>query len=82
MNLDTAMLSTLPRKMRKMLRNFAKQPTERNACYATGYLVGVWDRDSNLLSIDHYNYLLALVGVAEADPAIARELFLTLEQLP
>jgi hypothetical protein len=80
MNIDTTFLSTLPRRLRNLLRNFAKQPTERNACYATGYLAGSLDSES--LCREHYSHLLKLVNAAEADPALARELFLTLEQLP
>ena len=50
----------LPVRVRKVIRDFAQYPTERNKCYVVGYLAAA--NDSGATDADQHSYLTALVG--------------------
>lgn len=77
-NLDINLLEALPPTLKKLLRDFAKHPTERNTCYTSGYIMAMHDFGN--LTHDHYTHLLALINKVEADAPLARELFIILEK--
>lgn len=77
-NLDANLLEALPPTLKKLLRDFAKHPTERNTCYASGYILGMLDFDN--LTREHYTYLLSLINKVEGDAPLARELFIILKE--
>jgi hypothetical protein len=77
-NIDIDLLEALPPMLKKLLRNFAKQPTKRNACYTVGYITAL--RDFDTLPRENYTYLLALINKVEVDAPLARELFIILEE--
>lgn len=44
----------------RMLRDFAKHPSDQNQAYATGYVAALYN--NSLIRQDNYEYLLALIG--------------------
>lgn len=56
---DAAWKDIGPRAQR-MLKDFAKYPTDRNQSYATGYLAAMFD--NSVIRQNSYTFLLALVG--------------------
>jgi len=70
--LNTAELTPVvlgaPRGVQCSLRDFAKLPTERNACYWTGYITALYEFD--VLTHDQHTVFLALSGVLQRDQVI------------
>ena len=65
MNIDLvrAAVQAAPIGVRSLLRDFVRTRTERNSCYATGYLTAL--KHHGLLPTDNYHILLSLVGEIE-----------------
>ena len=54
------MWARAPRHVHKVIKDFAKYPTERNSCYVTGYLAAL---DAvGAIDSECYLYLLSLAG--------------------
>lgn len=53
------------------IRALARYPTERNACYMTGYFAAL--SANHLLRDDPYTYWLAAIGQIENDPDFRKE---------
>lgn len=70
--LNTAELTSAvlgaPRGVQRSLRDFAKFPTERNACYWTGYITAL--HEFGVLDHDQHAVFLALSGVLQRDQVI------------
>ena len=50
----------LPERAKRMFKDFAKYPTDRNSIYAVGYLAAL--NDNHLISHDTYKYWLVASG--------------------
>ena len=64
-------------QVRNILKKFVKDPTERNAYYFGGYLLGA--RENAGLLTDHYHYLLDLIRIINDDRSVAVEILNQLE---
>ena len=66
-------LADAPISFRRKLRDYLRHPTERNACYITGYIAAL--EDMRLFKDgDTVCYWLALIDRAEDNAALGREL--------
>lgn len=50
----------LPYYARRVLKQFAQYPTEKNECYTIGYITAL--SDSTMIGDETYSYLLSLCG--------------------
>ena len=53
-------LGRLSPRLIRMLKDYAKYPTDRNECYMIGYITAL--NESGQLEYETYTYLLALCG--------------------
>lgn len=66
-------LADAPLSFRCRLRDYLRYPTERNACYITGYISAL--KDAHLFKTeDAASYWLALIGRTEGEYALCRSL--------
>ena len=75
MNLDEfhKQLATAPMGFHRKLRDYLRSPTERNACYITGYVAAL--EDMRLFKTeDATSYWLALIGRAKDNTALGYSL--------
>ena len=62
-------LAAAPLSFRRKLRDYLRHPTERNACYITGYVAAL--EDAHLFKTEGAaSYWLALVGRTEGNGAL------------
>lgn len=74
-------LSDAPLCFRRELRNYLRHPTDRNACYITGYVAAL--EESRLFKTDDAaGYWVAVIGRAEENAAMCRELLAELANPP
>ena len=69
--LSNTLVRLSPRLIR-VLRKYAKFPTERNECYMTGYITAL--NESGQMEYETYTYLLALCGRLRADEEVRNTL--------
>ena len=66
-------LADAPISLRRKLRDYLRHPTERNACYITGYVAAL--EDARLFKTgDAARYWLALIGRTEGNGALGWDL--------
>ena len=66
-------LADAPISFRRKLRDYLRHPTERNACYTTGYVAAL--EDAHLFKTDDAaHYWLALIGRTEGNGALGCDL--------
>lgn len=66
-------LADAPLSFRRRLRDYLRHPTERNACYTTGYVAAL--EDARLFKTgDAASYWLALIGRTEGNGALGCDL--------
>ena len=65
-------LGRLSPRLIRVLRKYAKFPTERNECYMTGYITAL--NESGQMEYETYTYLLALCGRLRADEEVRNTL--------
>ena len=66
-------LAAAPLSFRRKLRDYLRHPTERNACYTTGYVAAL--EDARLFKTgDAASYWLALIGRTEGNGALGCDL--------
>ena len=70
-------LGRLSPRLIRVLRKYAKFPTERNECYMTGYITAL--NESGQMKDEDYSYLLALCGSLRADEEVRNTLKEALE---
>lgn len=70
-------LGRLSPRLIRVLREYAKFPTERNECYMTGYITAL--EESGQMKYETYSYLLALCGRLRADEEVRNTLKEALE---
>lgn len=70
-------LGRLSPRLIRVLRKYAKFPTERNECYMTGYITAL--EESGQMKHETYSYLLALCGRLRADEEVRNTLKEVLE---
>ena len=74
--LSNTLVRLSPRLIR-VLRGYAKFPTERNECYMTGYITAL--NESGQMKYEDCSYLLALCGSLRADEEVRNTLKEALE---
>ena len=73
-------LAAAPLSFRSKLRDYLRHPTERNACYITGYVVAL--KDMCLFKTeDATSYWLTLIGRAERNFAMSGSLLAAMDNL-
>ena len=70
-------LGRLSPRLIRVLREYAKFPTERNECYMIGYITAL--NESGQMEYETYSYLLALCGRLRADEEVRNTLKEVLE---
>lgn len=66
-------LADAPPSFRRRLRDYLRRPTERNACYLTGYVAALGD--AHLFKTGNAaSYWVALISRTEGNDALGREL--------
>ena len=66
-------LAAAPLSFRSKLREYLWRPTERNACYITGYVAALFDAQL-FKTNDAISYWLVLIGRTEGNGALASDL--------
>lgn len=70
-----------PLCFRRKLRDYLRYPTERNACYITGYASAL--NDAHLFKTDDaITYWVAVIDRAEANATMCRELIAEIDNPP
>ena len=65
-------LGRLSPRLIRVLRKYAKFPTERNECYMTGYITAL--NESGQMEYETYAYLLSLCGRLRDDEEVRNTL--------
>ena len=74
-------LAAAPLSFRHALRNYLRHPTERNACFITGYAVAL--KDMCLFKTgDAANYWVVLIERTEGSGALCRDLIDEMDNPP
>ena len=70
-------LAAAPAFFRRNLRNYLRHPTERNACYITGYVAAL--EDARLLKPATADYWLAVIDRAKGNYALSNKLIVEMD---
>lgn len=73
-------LADAPLSFRRRLRDYLRHPTERNACYTTGYVAAL--EDARLFKTDATSYWLAVIGRTECTPDLSEKLLAEMDNPP
>lgn len=74
-------LADAPLSFRRRLRDYLRHPTERNACYITGYVAAL--EDARLFKTDDAaRYWLAFIGRTEGNGALGCDLLAEMDNPP